>query len=438
MPPKKSRTTSIATQNDLSATTELPEDTPAWGKSVFHMLNNSINSLDEKIKQLIIDLKTVSAKADEAHAIAESNRNNIESLTTNVASLSETVNSNKTTIDQLTSKVTYLSEALEFVLSDNRKRDEQILNNETYSRRDNLIFRGFVVGRNDRETPEMKVRSILSTMQITDNIPFVRCHYLYGNKQIIVRFQWYSDREKIWKNRYKLKGSNFYVAEDYPPAIDHQRKQMFPVFNAAKQLPEYNRKVTMRGNKLILNGETFTCSTINRVPNSIHPAKLAVRSNTDVLVFGGSTSAHHGLSNFYEESFVYEHIAYNTAEQAYQHKKARCAGDQNMQREIMFHPDAATQRHLGQRIQGLDDAKWNAEKRGHMKDILLAKFSQIANLKKLLIDTGNKSLAEANARDNYFGIGLPLTHKDVLDPRKWHKDGNQLGTILMEIRQELM
>ena len=70
MPPKKSRTTSIATQNDLSATTELPEDTPAWGKSVFYMLNNSINSLDEKIKQLIIDLKTVSAKADEAHAIA--------------------------------------------------------------------------------------------------------------------------------------------------------------------------------------------------------------------------------------------------------------------------------------------------------------------------------------------------------------------------------
>ena len=65
------------------------------------------------------------------------------------------------------------------------------------------------------------------------------------------------------------------------------------------------------------------------------------RSNTDVLVFGGSTSAHHGLSNFYEDTFVYEHIAYNTAEQACQHKKARCAGNQNMQREIMFHLDAA-------------------------------------------------------------------------------------------------
>ena len=88
MPPRKSRSTSSATQHDLSATTELPQDTPAWGKSVFHMLNNSINSFDEKIKQLIINLKPVSAKAEETHAIAESNRNNIESLTTNVASLS--------------------------------------------------------------------------------------------------------------------------------------------------------------------------------------------------------------------------------------------------------------------------------------------------------------------------------------------------------------
>ena len=119
-----------------------------------------------------------------------------------------------------------------------------------------------MIGRNDGEASEIKVRNILNTMQLTDNIPFVRCLYLNGNKQIIVRLLWYSDRKKkIWTNRYKLKGSNFYVAEDCPPAIDHQRRQMFSIFNAAKQLPEYNRKVTMRGIKLILNGETFTIVT---------------------------------------------------------------------------------------------------------------------------------------------------------------------------------
>ena len=75
-----------------------------------------------------------------------------------------------------------------------------------------------------------------------------------------------------------------------------------------------------------------------------------VRSNTDLLVIKVSTSLHHGLSNFYEENFIYEDIAYISAEQAYQHKKARCAGNQNMQKEIIFQPDAPTQRHLGQII----------------------------------------------------------------------------------------
>ena len=97
--------------------------------------------------------------------------------------------------------------------------------------------------------------------------------------------------------------------------------------------------------KLLLDGKVFACSDIERGPTSNQPVKLDERSNNDVIVFGGSTSAHHGLSNFYEGRFVYEHIAYNTAEQAYQHKKARLAGDQNMQKQIMFHPNAS-QRYL--------------------------------------------------------------------------------------------
>ena len=53
-----------------------------------------------------------------------------------------------------------------------------------------------------------------------------------------------------------------------------------------------------------------------------------------------------------------------------------------------------------------------------MKDILVAKFNQSDDLKQTLLDTGNKQLAEANGRDKFFGIGLSLTHKDVLCPKK--------------------
>ena len=80
---------------------------------------------------------------------------------------------------------------------------------------------------------------------------------------------------------------------------------------------------------------------------------------------------------------------------------------------------------------------WDAQKRTVMKDILVSKFTQHEDLKNYLLSTGDKKLAEANGRDNYFSIGLPITHPDVLDATKWLPHSNNLGEILMEIRQEL-
>ena len=72
---------------------------------------------------------------------------------------------------------------------------------------------------------------------------------------------------------------------------------------------------------------------------------------------------------------VYEHRAYTSAEQAFQHKKALLAGDQNKQREIMFNPDPMVQKVLGQEVKGLDRAAWDTGKRAVVKDIPVSKFT---------------------------------------------------------------
>ena len=351
------------------------------------------------------------------------------------------VKTQQTTIDTLTSRVDYLTNALEFLLTENRRQDDHVLKNETYSRRDNLVFRGFTTANNDNETCVNKVGTILRAMGIQQphKIPFIRCHYLNDNKQIIVRFQLYTDRERILTNRYKLKNTNYYIAEDFSPAVISQRRQLYPVFKAAKSLPKYQKKVTMRDDKLILNGKQYTCQDISSVPAAIHPRKLAERSNDDILVFGGSTSLHHELSNFYniKKKFVYEHFEYSSSEQALQHKKARLANDHNKQREIMFNLSPFVQKILGRDMQGLSKDEWDHQKHDIMKDILFAKFTHYQDLQKCLLDTGNKKLAEANGRDSFFAIGLPLTHPNALDPTKWASNGNHLGNILMEIRREL-
>ena len=103
----------------------------------------------------------------------------------------------------------------------------------------------------------------------------------------------------------------------------------------------------------------------------------------------------------------------------------------------MFNADPSVQRSLGHGVDGLDGTKWDTEKRGFMKDILMAKFTQDEESRRILLLTSDKLLCEANGRDNYFGTGIPLTHPEVLNPDKWAEHGNHLGQILMEIRQVL-
>ena len=143
-----------------------------------------------------LSIKTATDLAGKALTLAESRQATVDSL--------------ELMVDQHESKINHLSEAVEFLLAENKKRDNHILQNESYSRRENLLFRGYTTRSNDTESCEDKVRHIMTVMGIQNvqNIKIVRCHYLNEQKQIIARFQSYTDRELVWASRYKLKNTN--------------------------------------------------------------------------------------------------------------------------------------------------------------------------------------------------------------------------------------
>ena len=126
-------------------------------------------------------------------------------------------------------------------------------------------------------------------------------------------------------NKYKLKQTKLHVLEDFPTEIETQRKQLYPVLKAARALPEYHKKVTMRVNKLVLKCKHYTLENISELPDESHPCTLAEKSSSTVLVFDGSTSVHHNLSNFkvLKEKFIFEQFSFNSSEQAFQHTKKR-------------------------------------------------------------------------------------------------------------------
>ncbi len=70
-------------------------------------------------------------------------------------------------------------------------------------------------------------------------------------------------------------------------------------------------------------------------------------------------------------------------------------------------------------------ADWDAVKDRVMYEALLAKFTQHAHLQTLLLGTGDATLVERTANDNYWGDGGDGSGK------------NRLGTLLMAVRDEL-
>lgn len=70
-------------------------------------------------------------------------------------------------------------------------------------------------------------------------------------------------------------------------------------------------------------------------------------------------------------------------------------------------------------------ADWERVKLGVMLEALRAKFTQHADLRELLVSTGEALLVERRERDSYWGDGPDGSGE------------NMLGTLLMRVREEL-
>jgi ribA/ribD-fused uncharacterized protein len=64
----------------------------------------------------------------------------------------------------------------------------------------------------------------------------------------------------------------------------------------------------------------------------------------------------------------------------------------------------------------------------------MARFTQSAKCRELLLATGDKILVEASPYDKVWGVGLAASDTDILDETKW-KGENLLGKVLTEVRE---
>lgn len=127
---------------------------------------------------------------------------------------------------------------------------------------------------------------------------------------------------------------------------------------------------------------------------------------------------------------------FGCAEQFMMAGKAHLFGDNETLALILADVSPKSQKALGRRVRGFDEATWNA----HRSDIVyrgnLAKFTQNRDLAALLVSTAALTIVEASPRDRVWGIGCSERDPRSRDPEQW-LGLNLLGRVLMRVRAKL-
>lgn len=125
------------------------------------------------------------------------------------------------------------------------------------------------------------------------------------------------------------------------------------------------------------------------------------------------------LSNFHVCEVFYEELMYNSSENAYQSAKT----DDPYVKSLLQKMSPKEGKKFSREIKVRKD--WDKVKKNIMYQVLFDKFTRNEDLRKKLIDTGEKYLEETNYwNDQYYG---------VCDG----KGKNVLGELLMKIREEI-
>lgn len=136
-----------------------------------------------------------------------------------------------------------------------------------------------------------------------------------------------------------------------------------------------------------------------------------------------STKDEYGeFSNFSKHPFEADGVMWPTSEHYFQAQKF---DDKDYQEKIRTTPSAMIAARLGRSRKVPIRSDWEETKDEVMFRAVLAKFQTHAELKELLLSTGQEEIVEKTSKDYYWGCGTDGTGK------------NMLGKILMRVRDEL-
>lgn len=146
----------------------------------------------------------------------------------------------------------------------------------------------------------------------------------------------------------------------------------------------------------------------------------------EIRFYRASEKPYGAFSNLYRREVMFEGETFATSEHAYQAGKARKIA---VRKWLMEAPSPALLAMAAHGLYYWDVAPgWSTTKFDRMRRVIRAKFTQHADLRELLLSTGDARLVEAATVDNEVN-------------RLWGEVNgigkNMLGIMLMELREQL-
>ena len=387
-----------------------------------HNMQQSIDTVKDDVKslkELHEVVKDVKITADNAMKATETNSKEVDRLSNELKKAQQTI----TVLDACCKNL-----------------NEDLIQQDAYSRRDNLLFENVPESPQEDCCDVMKklfVESLKMDQNTVEQMKIVRCHRLGKPKAgltrtMICRFHFFGDRQLIWKQRTNLKGSNLRMKEDFPKQIVARRNTLAPImFEARRQ--QMNAHLVV--DTLYIDNQPFTVNNLDALPEALDISKLGSKKISDrMLAFYGANCP---LSNFHYAPFSDGVNNYFGTEQYLHYQKALLFKDSQIAARILAAKTPLECKSLGRSIDTFDIDIW----KNHAKDIMLKgqmmKFRQNKLCYKALASTGNLELVEASPFDKLWGAGCGMNNPDLKNKQLW-KGTNWMGEVLHSVRSELI
>jgi ribA/ribD-fused uncharacterized protein len=143
------------------------------------------------------------------------------------------------------------------------------------------------------------------------------------------------------------------------------------------------------------------------------------------------------LSQWFKSHMVDDNrIIYNCCEQYMMYQKALLFKDFEIAAKIIRSESPKDQKDLGRSVKGFNEERWMKLREAIVERANILKFMQNDDLKKQLIETGDRIIVEATPVDCIWGVGLDEDDPRILDEKNW-RGLNLLGKSLMNVRARL-